>query len=128
MWMGKSYVSNKPVSSYISDLKARINMLNEWILNGQPNSFWISGFFFTHSFTTGVMQNYARKHKIPIDLLTFDFEVIPVDATEKPEEGAYIYGLYLEAARWNYEEGVLDESLPKILFSSLPMIKIIPCL
>lgn len=74
------------------------------------------------------MQNYARKHKIPIDLLTFDFEVVPGEVTTRPEEGAYVYGLFLEAARWNMEESILDESLPKVLFSSLPMVKLIPCL
>ena len=31
MWMTKSYVSNKPVTSYIADLKARIGMLTKWI-------------------------------------------------------------------------------------------------
>jgi len=103
MWMSKSYVSNKPVNSYIVDLKSRINMLNDWIANGQPMTYWLSGFFFTHSYTTGVMQNFARKHKIPIDLLTFDFEVLVGEVTEKPADGAYIYGLFLEAARWNIE-------------------------
>jgi dynein heavy chain len=60
--------------------------------------------------------------------LTFDFEVIAGEVTEKPADGAYIYGLFLEAARWNSEEEILDESLPKILFSTLPMVKLIPCL
>jgi dynein heavy chain len=47
----------------------------------------------------------------------FDFDVVSSDITEKPEEGAYIYGMYFEAARWNAEEGCLDESLPKVLYS-----------
>ncbi|KAF4522383.1 hypothetical protein B566_EDAN012965 [Ephemera danica] len=90
-WLSKSYPSLKPLGGYIADLLKRLEFLDTWIRDGAPNVYWISGFFFTQSFLTGVMQNYARRFQVPIDAVGFEYEVMDTegDVDAPPDIGAY---------------------------------------
>jgi dynein heavy chain len=59
-----------------------------------------------------------------VDDVVFDPEMLPETVTkdhkEKPADGCFVHGMFLEGARWNYGTGVLDESEPKVLFTSAP--------
>ncbi|KAG5475488.1 hypothetical protein LSCM1_03608 [Leishmania martiniquensis] len=131
VWKRRSYPSLKPLGAYVTDLIARLQFLRRWYDAGPPPLFWLSGFFFTQSFLTGVMQNYARKYRIEIDKLIWKFTVMPAPAesfTAAPEDGCYVNGLFLEGAGWALDRGVLSESRPKELYVSFPVLQLSPVL
>ena len=73
----------------------------------------------------GTLQNYARKHVVSIDMLSFEFKVVDTHWQEihtKPEEGCYIRGLFLEGCRWDLHKKILAESRPKELFTEMSVI------
>eukprot|EP00937_MAST-01D_sp_MAST-1D-sp2_P000693 g693.t1 len=123
MWKGSSYPSLKPLSGYCADLYARLEFFDNWLQNVPPSVFWMSGFFFTQAFLTGASQNFARKYTVPIDQVDFDFEIMPrSEYTNKPKDGVYTYGLFLEGAKWDKKKKVLAEADPKVLFVTAPII------
>ena len=130
VWIKSGFLSMKPLMSWIKDLNERITFFNDWHEKGTPTCFCISRFSFPQAFLTGTLQNYARKHKCEIDLLTFEFKIMD-DTTwdkvqDKPEDGCYVYGMFLEGARWNYETHLLDNSLNRELYTDVPLIHMIP--
>jgi dynein heavy chain len=129
-WHKRAYPSLKPLASWIVDFLERLKFMQTWIDEGAPANFWISGFFFTQSFMTGAKQNYARKHVIAIDQIDFDFNIISdetkTDITKPPEDGVYIHGLFVEGARWDEKKEAIEESTPKVLYTAMKSIHILP--
>jgi dynein heavy chain len=62
------------------------------------------GMFYPQGFMTGVLQTHSRQYKIAIDKLGFTFEILTAEKAEeleeKPEDGVYIHGLYMDGARF----------------------------
>lgn len=131
MWSAVAYPSLKPLGSWVTDFLTRLTFLQDWIDRGSaPVVYWISGFFFTQAFITGTLQNFARKHTLPIDQVGYDMQVFSHEAsskiTSKAEDGAYIEGLFMEGARWEDSTMCIEESHPRILHVAMPTILLLP--
>jgi dynein heavy chain, axonemal len=53
-WKVHAYPSLKPLAGFITDLVRRLAYFKKWIETSPPRIHWISGFYFTHSFLTGI--------------------------------------------------------------------------
>jgi len=121
-WMGVSYPSLKPMSSYFDDFLGRWKFMQQWVNTGIPHVFWFSAYFFQQAFLTGVLQNFARQDKIPIDRVVWNFEVMKrsFGNDEHPSKGAYVNGMFMAGARWDDDAMVVEDSFPKVLWDDFP--------
>ena len=112
----------------------RAEQFTNWLRNGRPNTFWLTGFFNATGFLTANRQEVCRKHakeNWALDDVINSSEVLRQERDEVkkgPDEGIYIYGLYLDCARWEKPKDRLADSEPKVLFAPLPVLWITGCL
>uniref|UniRef100_A0A673UGS7 Dynein axonemal heavy chain 6 n=1 Tax=Suricata suricatta TaxID=37032 RepID=A0A673UGS7_SURSU len=149
LWSTTAYPSLKPLGSWVKDLILRTEFVDLWLKRGQPKSFWISGFFFPQGFLTGTLQNHARKYNLPIDELSFKYNMIPtyrdqaavIEAAKtvqfgqelpmdlelpSPEDGVLVHGMFMDASRWDNTEMVLEDALPGQMNPMLPVVHFEP--
>lgn len=94
LWLTASFPSLKPLGPYIREVLERCEFFSRWVADGAPVNFWLSAFFFTQAFLTGAKQNYARKHKIAIDGIDFDFATIDAKCRSRPADGVFVHGAH----------------------------------
>ncbi|XP_037383628.1 dynein axonemal heavy chain 6 isoform X1 [Talpa occidentalis] len=149
LWSNTAYPSLKPLASWVKDLILRTAFVDLWLKRGQPKSFWISGFFFPQGFLTGTLQNHARKYNLPIDELSFKYNIIatyrdqaavteaaktiqfgqelPMDMElPSPEDGVLVHGIFMDASRWDDKEMVIKDALPGQMNPMLPVVHFEP--
>lgn len=128
-WESAGYPCLKPLAAWIEDFLQRIQFMSTWLLNGPPNAYWVSGFFFPQGFMTAVKQAYSRDNHIAVDTLKIGCDVTtltPTDIKADPDFGAYIYGLFLEGGRFDRDSKRLQDSIPRVLFDTMPCIWLKP--
>ncbi|XP_040312713.1 dynein axonemal heavy chain 17 [Herpailurus yagouaroundi] len=131
-WVARAYPSMMGLAAWFADLLLRIRELEAWTTDfALPTTVWLAGFFNPQSFLTAIMQSMARKNEWPLDKMCLSVEVTKKnreDMTAPPREGAYVYGLFMEGARWDTQTGVIAEARLKELTPAMPVvfIKAIP--
>ncbi|XP_030893747.1 dynein heavy chain 14, axonemal, partial [Leptonychotes weddellii] len=117
---------------------------------GFPAKYWLPAFFFPQAFLTAVLQDYGRSQGISTDTLTFthhvtsdtsdirddEFSIIiqkklniarrAFKGTDSTHMGVHIFGLFIEGARWNHEQKVLEDLPPRELCCDFPEIYFLP--
>ena len=72
--------------------------------------------FFPQGFLTGVLQTHARRHQIAIDELAFSFKILEAEdkgeIDHQPKDGVYIYGCFMDGARYNRDLKCIDDQNP----------------
>ena len=128
VWLKVAYPSIRGLTTWLSNLKGRLEQLREWT-NGPtdiPPVTWLSGLFNPTSFLTAVMQTTAQAQSLELDKLRVATEVTkrmdPSEFSTHSRDGAYVYGLALEGARWSMQGAVLEASAAGEMTCAMPVI------
>merc|ERR1711998_353535 len=116
------------IGVWFANMTNRADQLSSWLKNGRPVTFWLTGFFNPSGFLTASRQEVCRKHSKDgwaLDYVINYSEVLRQERDEVkkgPDEGIYIYGLFLDCAKWDKAKDKLADSDPKVLFAPLPVL------
>jgi dynein heavy chain len=120
-WMKLSFESTRNLASWLESLNARLQQLNSWKddVSKLPRVTWLNRLKNPSSFLTAVQQVYARKHQYELNKLYVKTDIMKkmywddLPEIREIDKGAYIFGMQVEAAKWDMNAGNLDESDPK---------------
>ncbi|KAI4497255.1 hypothetical protein M0802_007739 [Mischocyttarus mexicanus] len=129
-WLRLAPDTRKNLANWMDHFQKRIAQYTDWSGANEPIVMWLSGLHVPETYLAALVQITCRRNNWPLDhslIYTTVTKFTKVDAIEeKPEQGCYIHGLYLEGARWDVEENCLKRSYPKVLTEELPILLVIP--
>ena len=88
---------------------------------------FLNRLFNPQSFLTAIKQVTSRDQSLELNKLYIKTEITKkqyedVDTLPPIKEGAYVFGLQVDGARWDHQVGQLEESYPKTPYSIVPIV------
>ena len=126
-WEKKSWEC-PTIGLWFASFLKRFEQLDTWMRKGRPNAYWLPGFFNPAGFLTATLQEVCRTHQgWALDDVVMFTEVTKNDNSDLrsgADEGAYVYGLWIDGAGWDKKRVCLMDQAPKVLFYELPVVHI----
>eukprot|EP00992_Anisonema_acinus_P002258 TRINITY_DN10608_c1_g1_i2.p1 TRINITY_DN10608_c1_g1~~TRINITY_DN10608_c1_g1_i2.p1 ORF type:complete len:2266 (+),score=796.72 TRINITY_DN10608_c1_g1_i2:1-6798(+) len=130
MWRTLAPLTRKNLGGWLLHFHRRLAQYRSWLDNGEPTVMWLSGLNIPESYLTALVQTTCRKYKWPLDKSTLFSRVTQYatasEISERPADGCYVQGLFLEGAKWSMAQQQLDGQDPKVLVYELPVVEIMP--
>jgi len=128
-WTTESFLSMRPLPSWIDNFLSRNQQLLDWIPEmTTPKVTLISHFFNPMSFLTAIMQSMSMNFSYDLDQMALVVDVLKKAAdqidTAAREGGSHVYGMAMEGARWDIPSSSIEESKMKELYPRMPVITI----
>jgi len=127
-WSKKAFPSQRGLGSWLTNIKQRLEQLILWKDDPSriPKVTFINRLFNPQSFLTAIKQIFSREYNVELNKTNIFTEIQRKWYWEQDipdcKDGAWIFGFQVEGARWDTQNLTLDESLPKIQFSIVPVV------
>ncbi|KAI0214593.1 Dynein heavy chain 8, axonemal [Lamellibrachia satsuma] len=125
IWSRLSWESST-LGFWFTEFLERNDQFSKWIYEMRPHCFWMTGFFNPQGFLTAMRQEVTRAHKgWSLDSVVLHNDMtrwMKEDIISSPNEGVYVFGLYLEGASWDRRNIRLAEPQSKVLSVILPVV------
>jgi dynein heavy chain len=130
MWRKLTPQTQKMLGPWMLFFLRRHQQYDAWIKEGEPKVMWLSGLHIPETYTAALVQTTCRKYKWALDkstLYTAVTRMLSADEVEqRPDDGCYVVGLYMEGAAYDLERSLLVRQPPKMLVQEMPIMQIIP--
>ena len=126
-WLLFSYpTGTQSLAYFLQNLKDRFNFSLRWgEVGGVMKSYWLPGFYQQQAFFNAFLQMNSSRLGVEWRTLALDFEITRTyreeDLQAPPDGVIYVYGLFLEGAMYDLDEGLVEPPLEK-KFREMPLI------